>query len=849
MSMIKLIMSDAFDSTVDVGMRLIEDPAQITKQASTIFGCDYSALKPDDDHVGVHLVALGATERYGLNRNKDGFSKAASQKYHDTFVKHAHIYRHHRNKDPRKSLGGVKASAYNDDMDRIELFVHAHKEKARDEIQRLEKEGEIPFSMACVLDPKYPVLTQYGYVPIEDIQVGDIVLTHKSNWKRVKALNRRTYTGRTYTFLVRGLPIPMELTADHLMWGKQIPEGLSRNTLHGKARHEDIPAGWVHAEHYKAGDRLIYGTPVRIPGFGAIDCPDLAKIMGYYLAEGSFGTDHGKVYSVHLACNLSDSLPREVPKIVERILPGVTCKIRPAGNSDLCLDVAVHNVEFAQLIYSFVGKGAKGKWICPEIFNAEPEIKLNFLGGWLDGDGFIDSKGIHWSTSSQNLALQGRDLLATLGVSASIYKIDHAKCETSGMDNSGVEYTLNIAPTVSDLLTPYSDKASKVRAYMGDDYPETSYAALRRNQDGTFTYRIREVSSREVVDTPTYNLEVEDDESYTLAGLMSHNCRVPGDYCTYCGQFRRNADDPNQCEHIAEKLGELMDDGRVVGMDNRDPDFFDISFVGRPADRIAWNLKVASGEIVTSIKLAEASGIWVPDSLAIESPSALRKLELMRKIASYETMYRQLASSVPRTPGERYIWELRKSAAARIDDDTISTLRCCEPADLFSTLADAGVVMDAPSFFKYAFGVKLEGVKDIVPDAIKAAAGIFSQLDDAGDCQSVCNDSTFDVTGRRISVKMPGDAIMKTASAYGFVGPVRDERILLATIDSTNIKIAVDKSQEKDSNYNYKAMVLATKYAAYKLSAVEAIVEKHRDTDVDSVCASVAAQNLVSVEE
>ena len=67
--MVKLIYSSAFDSAVDVAMRIIQDPAVLTKSASTIFGRDYSQLAPDKDHVGIHLTALGAFERYGSNRD------------------------------------------------------------------------------------------------------------------------------------------------------------------------------------------------------------------------------------------------------------------------------------------------------------------------------------------------------------------------------------------------------------------------------------------------------------------------------------------------------------------------------------------------------------------------------------------------------------------------------------------------------------------------------------------------------------------------------------------------------------------------------------------------------------
>lgn len=109
-----------------------------------------SEFAPDNDHFLLHVVAMGDHETYGPNKNADTFSKAANQKYHPTFVSHGHFYREHRNRDPKtQGIGHIKASAYNEDMHRIELLVHGHKKKAEEEYQ-MAKEGKVlSTSMSC----------------------------------------------------------------------------------------------------------------------------------------------------------------------------------------------------------------------------------------------------------------------------------------------------------------------------------------------------------------------------------------------------------------------------------------------------------------------------------------------------------------------------------------------------------------------------------------------------------------------------------------------------------------------------------------------------------------------------
>lgn len=107
----------------------------------------------------IHGIALGTTEHYGPNRNGDGFKEAACRKYHPTFVKFARWYRHHNNKDPKKSYGIIKYSHFNEEMKRIELLAALNRTKeaaernggliADEELEALHNGKDVPTSMAC----------------------------------------------------------------------------------------------------------------------------------------------------------------------------------------------------------------------------------------------------------------------------------------------------------------------------------------------------------------------------------------------------------------------------------------------------------------------------------------------------------------------------------------------------------------------------------------------------------------------------------------------------------------------------------------------------------------------------
>lgn len=169
MSMIKVIGSGSYTydeptvQQVNLSSRGIlgSDRAAFEKRASAdiLRDLDHLREKVASDEVLIHLLAMGATEDYGANRNGDGFRRVTCKNYHPTFEKYAHFYRNHKNKDPRKSYGRIIKSAWHDPMKRVELLValNANDAAARRngglvadrELEKLASGKDIPVSMAC----------------------------------------------------------------------------------------------------------------------------------------------------------------------------------------------------------------------------------------------------------------------------------------------------------------------------------------------------------------------------------------------------------------------------------------------------------------------------------------------------------------------------------------------------------------------------------------------------------------------------------------------------------------------------------------------------------------------------
>lgn len=124
-------------------------------------------------------------------------------------------------------------------------------------------------------------------------------------------------------------------------------------------------------------------------------------------------------------------------------------------------------------------------------------------------------------------------------------------------------------------------------------YEESSYTVFECGE-------VTNISVEDSVDTPVYNLSVEEDESFVAENVAVHNCRVRFDVCSICGN-KATAKNP-YCEHIKYHKREVYPDGKQAYMINVNPTFFDISIVRRRADKIAYVLnKVASVNSAASL--------------------------------------------------------------------------------------------------------------------------------------------------------------------------------------------------------------------------------------------------------
>ena len=143
--MIKFTSNNDFDFQIE-SVNIITDDKQLTKRASAKELLRYDKTPNQTD---LHIIALGAYEGTGFNRNGDMFKEADCKSNHHYFkVANRAVHRHHKNKPNDPKYGNIKAAAYNETMKRIELIVGLDNDKCADILDEQEKRGNTNWSMA-----------------------------------------------------------------------------------------------------------------------------------------------------------------------------------------------------------------------------------------------------------------------------------------------------------------------------------------------------------------------------------------------------------------------------------------------------------------------------------------------------------------------------------------------------------------------------------------------------------------------------------------------------------------------------------------------------------------------------
>ncbi len=454
----------------------------------------------------------------------------------DSFV-HLHAHTEYSMLDGAARVDDLAAEAARMGMPALAMTDHGFLFGAIDFYQAGRRHGVKPI-LGCLLAGQ-EIITADGVKNVEDVRVGDMVLTHQGRFRRVLRTMRRPYQGQAYTVSLGGrYGRTLTLTEEHPVlvrtrdglvdWKKPGDIDAGQASKHGgvncwkswaclprlrtewtEIRARDLlPADFsapltggiarTSTSKYR-GDQAWPRFPDRI----TLDY-DFGYLLGIYAAEGHIGSRHGCVngevgFTLHRD---ERNLATRIAELLARFGVSAVGYDRPDRQS---LEIKAASTPLAHLLIALVGRGAKNKRVPAQILNGPPPARQGFLDGLLDRDGKNPIRASNptgrWDlkTGSRSLAWGVRALLADVG------------------------HWAGVSTGESPSVFPRGRSLRDHRWYSVSFQPNRRYS--RTLEDDRYLYRPILSVDPVRLDTEVFNFEVEEDNSY-VSDFVLHNCEA-----------------------------------------------------------------------------------------------------------------------------------------------------------------------------------------------------------------------------------------------------------------------------------------------------------------------------------
>lgn len=333
------------------------------------------------------------------------------------------------------------------------------------------------------------VLTDRGHIPIEEVQVGDKAWTHANRWQPV----------------IRVIDQGVQEVVDI--------QGYGHTGLKLTENHPVLTSSgeWVGAADLTKSNRWVFPVfadqKISMPEIrrtyrsGQSNLPTVCEeffwMCGLFVAEGSLSSTYGKggkpnriSWSVHVD---------EVGGILSKLdVIGVNYNVdKPSEN---CRNIRVICESWASLLSDF-GKGAKNKKIALWVHGLSRDSQQLVFDGATFGDGHFRRNRIEYSTISKALTYDMKMLANKLGYSTSVCYGNRAGV---GMIEGRV---VNISDSYVVSMQKFDTQKKPRIKFRNNSIDAPVYEVLRHGEM-----------------VQTYDLEIEEDHSFVVEGIVVHNC-------------------------------------------------------------------------------------------------------------------------------------------------------------------------------------------------------------------------------------------------------------------------------------------------------------------------------------
>jgi hypothetical protein len=371
------------------------------------------------------------------------------------------------------------------------------------------------------LCPGTKIYTKEGIKNIENVKIGDLVLTHKGRWRPVNNVITKNFKGMQTKLQITGYTNNTEdykfvdnhelyvLRNNKWQWigceeveeGDIVGEPIEKQDLDGKTLAMTICERTTCSKEY---------TKKRVE-----ISADVWRLIGYFLADGSLN-HHENCLNFDFQSTEKENIS-DVQEILKKNF-GKESTLTAHGEN--CTRVKCYSKGMKNYFEKFYIETNEGKqktlpWSLSRLTKGDC---LNLLAGLIRGDGTIGKEHLCFENTSTSLVILSKQLFSRLGIAASISYSEPRLHKLK--DGRVIEGKKQFWKVSSGSKTTFQSVSQLISEMCCDN---SKFAERMFISDNMCCGRVQKIENDDY-EGIVYDLQVEEDHSFSGPNLTIHNC-------------------------------------------------------------------------------------------------------------------------------------------------------------------------------------------------------------------------------------------------------------------------------------------------------------------------------------
>jgi len=416
------------------------------------------------------------------------------------------------------------------------------------------------------------VNTLRGPIPIKDIKIGDKVITHLGNAKKVLQIHKNLINERklykvdirkTNKFIAtenhklfvlnkktlneswkeienldtddyimipnyKGTKIEDEIDVFDVVKTYNFENCKNTMTIEQDQHTINIRTGWT-SNHLNGGQEIHLhkdSTPINKK---ILVNNDFMKLVGIWYGDGHIMTSINKNNKDCVIRGIGFTIHKDNQKLIDFCINmknhfglehATIHKMTKQNVIQVLYNCPVLGILFQQLY----GKGFNGKRLNPSIYDYDTSLVLSFMTGLVTTDGCVSAEGII------TLALANKELMEQIYSLCRIHNLDVSSVNIVKMGKLAKTqaYTINLSNLRYDLGEIWKTYKDKRLDKLKKSTNARNQSSPIINEAGFKFLHFEGKEEVKIDDEYVYTLGVEDDHSYSISGIIAQNCFLIG---------------------------------------------------------------------------------------------------------------------------------------------------------------------------------------------------------------------------------------------------------------------------------------------------------------------------------